>query len=186
MKNLNLASRFISVVLASLTLSTISGCAGKGLAAPPKKGPGYKYVVKLHESLSGQKFKVDVVGVNSSNKDRLTAMSVDDYFNNKDNMRSGITTLLKTKDLSNGDDLVVDLEDKAVPGNLQYRFPGFSHIIVIADSSVRGSNPSNDQRRIILPLNPNLWQRDWPGNKREITVTFSSAGVESSPGPISQ
>jgi len=186
MKTINPASFLVSVALAILTLGCITGCAGKGSTAPPKKGPGYKYVVHLHESLSGQKFKVDVVGVNSSNKDRLTSMSVDDYFNNKDNVRSGITTQVITKVLANGEDLVVDLEDKATPANLQYRFPGFSHIAIIADSSVRGSNPANDQRRILLPLNPNLWPRDWPGKKREITVTFGSAGVEASPGPVSQ
>lgn len=186
MKTIKPAFLFVSVVLAILTLGSVTGCTSKGSTAPPKKGPGYKYVVHLHESLAGQKFSVDVVGVNSSNKDRLTGMSVDDYFNNKDNVRSGITTKVVTKVLSNGDDLVVDLEDKAAPGNLQYRFPGFSHIAILADSSVRGSNPANDQRRILLPLNPNLWPRDWPGKKREITVTFGSAGVEASPGPISQ
>lgn len=186
MKIPNPASLLASMLLSILTLVTVSGCAGKSSAAPPKKGPGYKYIVRLHESLAPQKFSVDVIGVNSSNKDRITSMSIDEYFNNKDNVRSGITTLLVSKVLASGGDLVVDLEDKSAPALLQYRFPGFSHIAIIADSSVRGSNPANDQRRILLPLNPNLWPRDWAGKKREIVVTFGSAGVESSPGPISQ
>ena len=187
MKTTHPSSFLVSLVLAILSLGLLSGCAGKKSSAPPKKGPGYKYKVVVADSLSGQKFRVDVIGVNSSNKDRITGMSVDDYFNKKDNVWDGITTRLESQVVASGGDVVVDLEAKGKPEYQKYRFPGFSHIAIIADSSVRGSNPANDQRRILLPLNPELWPRDWPrGEKRMITVTFGSACVESSPGALSQ
>jgi hypothetical protein len=187
MKTINPASFLASVVLALLTLGSLTGCASKGSSAPPKKGPGYKYIIKLHaESLAGQRFTVDVIGVNSVNKDRITSLSVDDYFNDKDKLRSGIVTRVASQVIGDGADLVVDLEDKSPEkkGNLQYRYPGFSHIAIIADSTVRGTNPADDLRRILLPLDINSWQRDWPGKKREITVTFSSSGPQVTPAPV--
>lgn len=183
MKTSHPSSFLVSLVLAILSLGLLSGCAGKKSSAPPKKGPGYKYDIKVADSLTGQTFTVDVVAVNSSNKERITGMSVDDYFNNKDNLRSG-TVKLASERLSSAAGLTVDLESKT---NATFRFPGFSHIAIIADSSVRGPNPANDQRRILLPLNPDLWPRDWPrGEKRTIKVTFGSAGVESVPGTLVQ
>jgi len=185
---MNISARFplvTGLLLAVLSALLSAGCGGKSSAKPPPRGPGYRYVVQLDgNSLPGQRFTVDVVPVNASNKELIQTMSVDDYFNNKANLRNGIQKL-GTQVIATGETLVIDLEDKARKELAGYRFPGYSHIAVIADSTVRGSNPANDQRRILLPLDPSVWQRDWPGKKREIVVTFSSAGVQSAPGPIS-
>lgn len=187
MKTTHPSSFLVSLVLAILSLGLLSGCAGKKSSAPPKKGPGYKYDIMVDVSLNGQTFTVDVIGVNSSNKDRITGMSVDDYFNDKDKLRSG-TEQLATKKMSSSEGAWrVDIESKENEKYSKIRYPGFSHIAIIADSNVRGSNPANDQRRILLPLNPALWPDSWPrGEKRTITVTFGSAGVQSSPGALSQ
>ncbi len=171
---------FAGLLFALLSLVVGTGC--KSGPQPPKPGPSYSYSVELDKSLEDQDFTVDVVPVNSSNKDRILGMSIDDYFNNKDQIRTGVQKI-DSKALNKATPkFTIDLES---PQWKAYRYPSFSHIAFIADSKVRGTVGGKDQRRIVVPLDPAQWQDKWPTKKREISVRYSSAGVETSPGPLS-
>lgn len=179
-----LVSRVSGLATLGCLILGLTGCAGGKSSGtkPPKTGPGYSYIVRLDGSLSGQSFQVDVVPLNSHNREQITSMSVDDYFNDKNGVRTSTRRLVEGV-LSGDKSLTLNLEGKN-KDTQSIRYPAYSHIAVIADSSVRVAGAKGDSRRVLLPLDPNLWARDWPAKKRQITVTFGAAGGVPEPAPV--
>lgn len=166
---------------ALVALGLLGGaCRSNKPPKPPKTGPAFRYVIQLDDTLREAQaaFQVDVVPVNNTTPAALREGSVTDYF--KPNSDARTLQAIARFDLSPTNwQVEVNLDTRELR---HYRFPGFSHVGILADIGMAPPTAKQDPRRLLLPLDPAKWPRKWIGRKYEILVTASRGGLTSSPG----
>lgn len=153
-------------------------CRSSKPPKPPKTGPAFRYVIKLDDTLRDATFQVDVLPVNNTTPGEVLTNSVTDYFKPGSDARA--VQAIKRFDLSaTKSSEVIPL---AVPECKPYRYPGFTHIAILADIPMAPPAAGRDPRRLLLPLDPAKWPRKWIGKKNEIQITASRLGLSANPG----
>lgn len=178
----SVASRCLAICLLLVAVALSEGCSSSRGKRPPKTGPAYTYVIRVDDSLAAAEFSVDVVPVNPTTAPGVKEGSVSEYFKPGSDSRPSSSAVISRLVFRSGSrEQTVPL---GLPERSKYRFPGYSHIAILADIPAGFSGGKDDARRILLPLDPAKWPRRWDGKKNTITVTISRGGVVADPGWI--
>jgi hypothetical protein len=169
-------NRLVTKLLAGgmlLVLATVlNGCSS---CKPGKPGPIGKYAidVSLDESLKSSSVLVDLVGVNPSSLPRWEAYDMGKYWREGDPMRHDADKIVLN--FVSGQTLTNSLSATNAVWE-RWKSQGVSHVLVLADISVRGeSRPGNqDARRQILSLD----QCQWPNKTKVLNVLVQRSGIK--------
>jgi len=135
-------------------------------------------MIKSDDTLRDATFQVDVVPVNNTTPGEVKTNSVTEYFKPGSDLRA-VQAIRRFDLAAKRPPEVIDL---AVPDCKRYRYPGFTHIAILADIPMAPPAAGPDPRRLLLPLDPAKWPRKWIGKRNEIQITASRLGLSANPG----
>src|SRR5712664_1246005 len=171
MKNRLVAQLVVGGMLVTL-MTVFIGCSS---CKPGKPGPIGKYSmeVSLDESLKSSSVLVDLVGVNPSGLPRWEAYDMGKYWREGDPMRHDADKVVLN--FVSGQTLTNSLSVTNATWE-RWKSQGVSHVLVLADITVRGeSRPGNqDARRQILSLD----QCQWPTKTKVLNVLVQRSGIK--------
>jgi hypothetical protein len=155
-----------------LLVAAFAGCSS---CKPGKPGSIGRYTVNvsLDESLKSSSVLVDLVGVNPSGLPRWEAYDMGKYWREGDPMRHDadkvVLNFVSGQTLTNSLSVTNATWDR-------WKSQGVSHVLVLADITVRGeSRPGNqDARRQILSLD----QCQWPTKTKVLNVLVQRSGIK--------
>jgi hypothetical protein len=173
-------ARGLALFIAAMAITGSTGCSllkpKSSSDSRPKTGPVFSYSIKIDKSLEKAEFPIDVVIVNSATRTNLEAISVTEWFA-PNASRSGVARQVasfKVTSKTNG--------PFQVKLNRQLRYPGYSHVAILAEIPVdiKTNKAGTDPRRLMLPLDG----QKWPARTRRVEVTISDTGLRPDPGWI--
>ena len=171
MKN-RLVTRLVAGGVLVTLMTVLSGCSS---CKPGNPGTIGKYTidVSLDESLKSSSVLVDLVGVNPSGLQRWEGYDMGKYWREGDPMRHDADKVVLN--FVSGQALTNSLSSTNAIWD-RWKSQGVTHVLVLADISVRGeSRPGNqDARRQILSLG----ECQWPKKTKVLNVLVQRSGVK--------
>jgi hypothetical protein len=173
--NANPMKTLTGFLLASAVVLLTACSSSSSAAKPPKTGPKFSFVIGTDDSLKNASFTVDVLLVNASTRKAIESADLGDYFSVGSRTRESAK---RVRSFRTGDHSPQSLSLEE-----HQRFPGYTHLAILADTPVEITDKTNDLRRLLIPLGRESWRNvKWPGKANEVTVTITSTGIRADPG----